>query len=227
MNAVAGMWRSESHNRWPARRYWAVSLLVHALLLLWITQREVKDAAAPPLKVALSMPAAAHSLPPSLPLPPPQTQPSQTTHQTLPTPHTASEAPPAFVIPGPVEASSAQPAPAAPVSPTSTAPAATTLADKPLADSTLLSRAVSQRMNAKKRYPRRALQLGMEGRVVIEAVINERGQVVGATIRESSGFELLDQDAMALLKAVTPLDIDTHRLAASTRVLIPMRYELE
>ena len=119
---------------------------------------------------------------------------------------------------------------------TSTAPAPTptfaptfapTLADKPLADSTLLSRAVSQRMNAKKRYPKRALQLGMEGRVVIEAVINERGQVVSATIRESSGFELLDQDAMALLKAVTPLDIDTHRLAASTRVLVPMRYELE
>ena len=222
------MWRSEPHNRWPARRYWAVSLLVHALLLLWIMQREVKDPAAPPLKVALSMPAAPHSaaarsLPPSLA--PPQTQPSQTTHHTMPAPRTASEAPPAFVIPGPVEASSAQPAPAAPVSPTSTAP--TTFADKPLADSALLSRAVSQRMNAKKSYPKRARQLGMEGRVVIEAVINERGQVVSATIRDSSGFELLDQDAMALLKAVTPLDIDTHRLAASTRVVIPMRYELE
>jgi protein TonB len=96
-----------------------------------------------------------------------------------------------------------------------------------LTESPALSKTVWQLMNAQKRYPRRAQQLGQEGVVEIEAVINAQGQLLEARIHQSSGFKLLDQDALALLRSVTPLPRELGALAPATRVRIPMRYVLE
>jgi protein TonB len=97
----------------------------------------------------------------------------------------------------------------------------------PLADGAWLGKSLWDRMNAHKHYPLMARRMGVEGRVVIEAVIDARGQIVSASIAKSSGSEILDDDAMALLKAATPLKLEHVRLAERTTVRIPMVYSLD
>ncbi len=44
-------------------------------------------------------------------------------------------------------------------------------------------------------YPRMALELRQQGRVVVEVTVNDEGKVVKTSIQKSSGFPLLDQGA--------------------------------
>ena len=99
--------------------------------------------------------------------------------------------------------------------------------EKPLADSAWLTRTLWGLMNARKRYPLMARRMGVEGKVLVEATIDEHGQVVRATVKQSSGNALLDADALELLKAVTPLKLDQFYLAVDTTVVIPIAYQLE
>lgn len=204
---------------------WGASIALHALVLAVFHGRQNPPASAP-LKVELraadviSQPVRQAAQPHAQA---PKANAAQPSAPVLSAPAGATETTAVAPAPPPAAAIESRTAPAA--SPIA-APAASA-PEKPLADSAYLSRSVFALMNARKRYPAMARRLGLEGQVVIEAVINERGQLQSAEIRQSSGFELLDQDALALLKSVTPLALESHRIAANTRVQIPLRYALE
>jgi len=63
------------------------------------------------------------------------------------------------------------------------------------------------RIEQEKRYPRLGRVHGWEGRVVLQAVIMSDGHLGSADIIESSGYEALDQDAVDLLKRITPFTL--------------------
>jgi TonB family protein len=49
-------------------------------------------------------------------------------------------------------------------------------------------------------YPELAKQMGQQGRVVISFTVDEAGRVVSATVKESSGFPILDRNALDSVK---------------------------
>jgi len=97
----------------------------------------------------------------------------------------------------------------------------------PYADGAWVGETLARVMNARKQYPLQARRMGVEGKVVIEAVVNQQGRVVEATIMISSGSSILDQDALALLRTVPDIKPEKMRLAARTVVQIPVNYVLD
>ena len=217
----------------------SVSILLHAAVM-WVS-RDASHAPTPPEKPQALQVAFAPSQPQpqsqsqpqyqskpwplrSAPAQPLNKQQQSATHSVQPpSPHTASPAITASADAAPSlnAQPTSQPMPAAAPSPVSALP------DTPPSHGAWLSKSLFQLMNTRKRYPLMARRLGLEGRVLIEAVINERGQLLSAEIKQSSGHELLDQDALALLKSITPIDVDSHRLGSINRVTIPLKYALE
>ena len=61
-----------------------------------------------------------------------------------------------------------------------------------------------RRMEALKRYPYLARRNGWEGKVLIRVVLGGDGRLLHAEIQESSGHEVLDQDALQVLRAAAP-----------------------
>lgn len=106
-------------------------------------------------------------------------------------------------------------------------PPASTQPEEPTADSDWLSNALLSRINSHKRYPMMARRMGIEGTVLIVAVIDGNGAMLSAKIVQSSGSDILDDDALALLKAATPLHVTGRRLADKTTLRIPITYALD
>jgi protein TonB len=172
--------------------------------------------AAPPHAAPNPQPAPAKPSPPQH-TPAPRPQPSQPTPVAQPTPPAA--APSVTSTPTPIPTPAVVKAPPPP--PVEAPP------EKPLADSSWLTHTLWGMMNGHKRYPLQARRMGAEGKVIIEAEIDERGEIIRAEIKQSAGSAILDQDALNLLKSVTPLKVDKMRLAARTKVQIPVSYVLE
>lgn len=219
-----------------ALRHWTGSALLHAALilgLLWmqwhlrvprsrppIVEWQVSFAEPPPSRVQAPRPPierqtlrAARPLPTPRPAPRPE---PRVVQQTLP------EAPPPPTPP----ALHSDPAPvAAPPPPPPPPPAP--VPQVAYADGGWVGQALSGLMNAHKRYPLQARRMGVEGKVVIRAVIDAQGHVVDAGIKDSSGSPILDRDALALLRSIPPIRPENLKLAARTVVEIPISYVLE
>lgn len=58
---------------------------------------------------------------------------------------------------------------------------------------------------AKQRYPREAIEAGIEGTVTVAIRVNGDGSIVGFDIRESSNHSVLDDQVLSLLERVDPL----------------------
>ncbi len=56
-----------------------------------------------------------------------------------------------------------------------------------------------------KRYPRLAMDNNWEGNVVVRMVIGANGMISAVTIQSSSGYDVLDQQAMEMFKRAKPL----------------------
>lgn len=78
-----------------------------------------------------------------------------------------------------------------------------------------------------KRYPNQARMQHLEGRVVVRAVIRDDGQLIEARITESSGSDILDQDAIAVLKRATPLKLHQPLGRPEVVVQVPITYKLQ
>lgn len=81
--------------------------------------------------------------------------------------------------------------------------------------------------NPAPRYPAEARRLGQEGLVVLWVVVNEKGLPREVVVRQSSGFNLLDE---AALKAVTRWKFQAARvgpLNVESKVEVPIRFQLE
>ncbi|PNU02208.1 energy transducer TonB [Novosphingobium guangzhouense] len=64
---------------------------------------------------------------------------------------------------------------------------------------------VLARLNASKIYPSSARARRQQGAVWVSFTVNRQGQVLSVTLKESSGFALLDREALALPKRTSPL----------------------
>ncbi|MFP5344309.1 MAG: TonB family protein [Gammaproteobacteria bacterium] len=84
-----------------------------------------------------------------------------------------------------------------------------------------------RRMEALKRYPYLARRNGWEGEVLIRAVIGADGRLLHAEIQQSSGHEALDQDALKVLRASTPLDLEQNLSWQQATLTIPVAYRLQ
>jgi protein TonB len=229
-------------------RYLVASLIVHAVVLTAVRPTNTPQTRAQTLNVALTAApeptrpqvARAASTPAPTPAPTPQRPAAM--------PLLSTQAPPSTITPAPAltpaseQAATTAREPLSSGAPERTAPlaqapgaastvplsgAAERAAQAPVADSVWLSKTATQLMNSNKRYPIMARRLGQQGEVVIEAVVSERGQIQNAQVLSSSGFALLDQDALNLLASIGVLPLGAHRVNGPTRILIPLRYTLD
>jgi periplasmic protein TonB len=76
-------------------------------------------------------------------------------------------------------------------------------------------------------YPRRARQLGFEGTVVLNVMINQKGGVEDVKIAVSSGYSLLDQSALRSVKAWRFKPARRGDQPVAAWVQVPVRYTLE
>lgn len=90
-------------------------------------------------------------------------------------------------------------------------------------DRSLLAAIVST-IEANKRYPRRARQTGVQGRVVLSVAINAQGTVTGVTVKVPHGSVLLNR---AALKAAQPLVGMKLKVSRALTVDVPVEFTLK
>jgi protein TonB len=85
-----------------------------------------------------------------------------------------------------------------------------------------------RRMEALKRYPYLARRNGWEGKVFIKVVLGGDGRLLHAEIQESSGHEVLDQDALRVLRAAAALKVDSNTSwQQQATFTLPVAYRLQ
>ncbi|OQW30882.1 MAG: hypothetical protein A4E19_09055 [Nitrospira sp. SG-bin1] len=83
------------------------------------------------------------------------------------------------------------------------------------------------RIEELKRYPALARMNHWEGKVVVSAVIRDDGEVMGVQIAETSGREVLDAEAMAVMRKASPLRLKHPLGQRQITILIPINYRLD
>jgi protein TonB len=79
-----------------------------------------------------------------------------------------------------------------------------------------------------KRYPARAMEMGWQGRVEVRLVIGVGGLTQTASIKSSSGYEVLDQQALEIVLKAKPLTpIPASLRGREFTIDIPIIFELE
>jgi len=95
------------------------------------------------------------------------------------------------------------------------------------ADYGWLRDALWSRIQELKRYPAQAKANHWEGKVIVEAVVRDDGEVVGLKVAESSGRAILDQEAMAVMRKASPLTLKHPLGKSQVTILIPISYRLD
>jgi protein TonB len=95
------------------------------------------------------------------------------------------------------------------------------------ADYSWLTQELLSRLERSKRYPYAARMNRWEGRVVVQAVVRDDGQVVSLRIAESSGHAILDNDAMELIRKISPLHLKHPLGQTQVALLVPVGYSLQ
>jgi protein TonB len=90
-----------------------------------------------------------------------------------------------------------------------------------------LAEALWGRIEQLKRYPASARLNRWEGKVVLRAVIKEDGRVADLKIAQSSGHDVLDQDALGLMQQASPIPLKQPLGNPQVIVHIPISYKLE
>lgn len=83
------------------------------------------------------------------------------------------------------------------------------------------------RIQELKRYPSLARANHWEGKVVVEAIVRDDGEVVGLKVAESSGRAILDEDAIAVMKKASPLMLKHPLGQPQITILVPISYRLD
>ena len=227
-------------------RFWrllGLSLLVHAGLFVGIGwQRKTLPDPLPPLMATLRLVtvspvvpesgvAAARAVPPVVPFPPKaRQQEAAAVHQSAS--RVTQPAGPANV-PAQTSPASAPPSPMAEAAP---APAAQPVAEAGRGETSArqqgdLLAAYRQRLAELFargiEYPRIAALRGWEGEVRLRLKVARRGNLLGVALDRSSGFDVLDQHALALLSGYGDLPPLPEALeAGEIQVIVPIQYKL-
>lgn len=86
--------------------------------------------------------------------------------------------------------------------------------------------ALWQHLRALQRYPARARRLGQEGEVVLDLGLAANGSLESLALRRGSGYPMLDDDALALLRAALRAMAGEAPPGRRLHLVIPLRYEL-
>lgn len=82
-------------------------------------------------------------------------------------------------------------------------------------------------MNPPPPYPEQARQQGQEGLVLLRVEVDATGEVTSVTVRQSSGFELLDAAAIGTVGTWRFKPGRLAGIAVSTTVDVPVRFQLK
>ncbi|HET9846104.1 MAG TPA: TonB family protein [Nitrospira sp.] len=94
-------------------------------------------------------------------------------------------------------------------------------------DYSWLTQELVARLEQSKRYPYLARMNRWQGKVVVQAVVRDDGQVVSLKIAESSGHTILDNDAMELIRKISPLQLKHPLGRSQVALLVPVGYALQ
>jgi len=87
---------------------------------------------------------------------------------------------------------------------------------------------LSAHLNKRKRYPTEAKKARQEGIVTVRFTVHRDGSIAGATIRKSSGHDLLDAATLDLLERVAPLPRFPKSMKRDSVTLsLPIDYSLQ
>ncbi len=87
----------------------------------------------------------------------------------------------------------------------------------------LLGRSIARH----KQYPRIAQQRGYEGDVLLDLKLDGNGNVLSAKIKESSGYESLDKQALEMLRKAAPFPAPPESLRNRTfNITVPVSFKL-
>ena len=79
-----------------------------------------------------------------------------------------------------------------------------------------------------KRYPATAMENGWQGRVEVRMVIGANGMLAGTSIKTSSGYEILDKQAVNMLKkGKTTIPIPAKLRGREFHIDVPVIFNLE
>jgi protein TonB len=117
------------------------------------------------------------------------------------------------------------PAPAPVETPQVTAKAATGMPETK-ADHRWLAESLWRRVAELKRYPHSARMNGLQGKVVLKAVIRSDGHLAEVTVQKSSGHSVLDAAAMEAVKLACPLHMKHELGKPQIVVSLPIVYSL-
>jgi len=90
-----------------------------------------------------------------------------------------------------------------------------------------LAKALWSRVEQLKHYPQQARLNRWEGKVVLRAVIRDDGQLLDLSVVQSSGHEILDHDALEIMKRASPLSLHHPLGRPQVVVQVPISYKLE
>ena len=184
-----------------------LSVLLHGALFVALPRPSVTPPAMPQLVASIRLVMPEVSMPAPAPAPAPAAQPAPV-QEALQAPAAAPRA---------AEATAAPPA----TPPHPTAQRASTEA----IDS--YRRQLTDLFAREHEYPRVAAMRGWEGEVRLRLRVARRGQLLGVRVDRSSGFEVLDQDALALLEGHGKLPPLPEALeVAEIEVVVPITYRL-
>ena len=233
------------------------SIVLHLLALLWFSQRDVQAPPATSLLIltARLAPAARTPREQSAPTPPQFAAPRPSKPATAPHPVLEKRVPartrdvqkkapvegaktaPAEPAPEPAAAAAPSPPPAAPepaesasqapVGPKTEATAKSgSEADKGTLEQYRLALIAATRRY--KRYPAIAMEKGWQGRVEVHMEIGANGILANASIKSSSGHEILDSQAMDMLKkGKTTVQIPASLRGRAFSVDVPVIFNLD
>ena len=85
---------------------------------------------------------------------------------------------------------------------------------------------LARKIKEVKRYPHTARLNHLEGKVIVHAVIKEDGNLADLRIHESSGHEILDEDALETMRKACPLHMNHPLGRAQMAIRIPISYSL-
>lgn len=83
------------------------------------------------------------------------------------------------------------------------------------------------RLEELKHYPALAKANHWEGNVIVQAIIKADGTVGDVRVAESSGNTLLDEEALTVMRKVSPLRLKYQLEGSQMTILVPISYRLE
>ncbi len=214
-------------------RWVLLSLLAHGLIIAFAKGLPAAQAPLPRLEIRLALPKPAAPTVTAAVAPRPEVRKLEPLARPAPiltrqeTPDRAPAA--AAVTQAPVEIAPAAP-PAATISRQAVSPPLATRADEDSTRSDLgaYGESFGRWLARHRSYPRLAQMRGWQGQVEVRVHVAKKGSVIDVVVTRSSGFEVLDRQALDMVRLADPLpDLPTSLKGQEFTLDIPISFRLE